>query len=360
MKARVARLREGSIEAKPTLSHERALLLTDFYRSGEAEKVSVPVGRALAFRYLLQNKVLYIGEDELIVGERGAAPKATPTYPEICIHSQKDLEILRSREKISFNVSGEAKEVYRDTIEPFWRGRSLRDRMFREVDDSWKEAYKAGIFTEFMEQRAPGHTVLDDKIYRKGFLEFKKEIVERILKLDFFGDPEAFQKREELKAMVIAADALIMFAGRYADRAEELAEREGNGDRKAELKEIAEICHRVPAHVPLTFREALQYYWFVHLGVITELNTWDSFNPGRLDQHLFPFYERGLSEGTLTREYARELLQSFWVKFNNQPAPPKVGITARESSTYTDFCLINIGGLTRNGADGVNECTYLI
>jgi trans-4-hydroxy-L-proline dehydratase len=116
----------------------------------------------------------------------------------------------------------------------------------------------------------------------------------------------------------------------------------------------------VPANAPKTFWEALQYYWFIHLGVITELNTWDSFNPGRLDQHLYPFYKRDIESGLLTKEFAKELLQSFWIKFNNQPAPPKVGVTARESSTYTDFCLINLGGLTPGGEDGVNELTYIL
>jgi trans-4-hydroxy-L-proline dehydratase len=116
----------------------------------------------------------------------------------------------------------------------------------------------------------------------------------------------------------------------------------------------------VPAHAPRDFHEALQAYWFVHLGVITELNTWDSFSPGRLDQHLAPFYERDLAAGTLDREGARELLQCFWVKFNNQPAPPKVGVTAAESGTYTDFCNINTGGLKNDGTDGVSEVTYLI
>ncbi|MDH4157885.1 MAG: formate C-acetyltransferase/glycerol dehydratase family glycyl radical enzyme, partial [candidate division Zixibacteria bacterium] len=109
-----------------------------------------------------------------------------------------------------------------------------------------------------------------------------------------------------------------------------------------------------------TFHQALQHYWFVHLGVISEYNTWDSFNPGRLDRHLLPFYRRDIDLGILTEERARELLQAFWVKFNNQPAPPKVGVTAQESNTYTDFCLINLGGVNQRGEDASNELTYLI
>jgi formate C-acetyltransferase len=153
---------------------------------------------------------------------------------------------------------------------------------------------------------------------------------------------------------------LIRFAERHGEKARELAKKETEPKRKQELEHIAEICFRVPARTPRNFWEALQYYWFVHLGVISELNTWDSFNPGRLDQHLYPFYIKELEEGSLTEEEARELLQCFWIKFNNQPAPPKVGVTAQESGTYTDFALINTGGVREDGSDGVNEVTYMI
>ncbi len=360
MNDRIRRLREQSLNAVPTISLERAVLLTDFYGSGIPERVSIPVARALALRYILENKELCINPGELIVGERGPAPRATPTYPEICTHTVGDFDILDSRKKIPFKVTDNVRKTQHESIIPFWRGRSIRDRIFEAVDPEWREVYEAGIFTEFLEQRAPGHTVLDDKIYYQGFVDFKDAIEHQVETLDFFDDPDAFHKREELKAMAIAADALVSFAGRYADELRALAANESDGDRREELQQMARICRRVPARAPETFWEALQYYWFVHLGVITELNTWDSFNPGRLDQHLWPFYNRDIETRILTTERARELLQAFWVKFNNQPAPPKVGVTAEESATYTDFCLINLGGVTETGEDATNELTYLI
>ncbi|MGQ9598705.1 MAG: trans-4-hydroxy-L-proline dehydratase [Anaerolineae bacterium] len=359
MTERVARLRQQSLEAIPTFSTERAELMTRFYQQ-DIGLVSVPVRRALAFRYLMEHKTIYLGEDELIVGEKGPAPKATPTYPELCCHSLQDLDILHTREKISFFVSPEARKVYEETIIPFWQGKSMRDLIFNEMTEEWKAAYEAGIFTEFMEQRSPGHTVLDNKIYRKGMLDFKRDIQLSLSKLDYLHDPEAYAKQEELKAMLIVADALIRFAERHAEKARELARQEADPRRKAELERIAEVCSHVPAHAPRDFWEALQYYWFVHLGVTIELNPWDAFCPGRLDQHLYPFYKKGIEEGTLTHEMARELLQCFWIKFNNQPAPPKVGVTAAESSTYTDFAQINLGGVKEDGSDGVNEVTYLL
>jgi len=359
MSERVARLRQQSLEARPTLSTERAELLTAFCKQ-DLELMSVPVRRALAFQYLMEHKAIYIGDGELIVGEKGPAPKATPTYPELCCHSLQDLDILDSRDKIPFAVSPQARQVYEDVIIPFWRGRSMRDLIFREMTGEWQAAYECGVFTEFMEQRSPGHTVLDDKIYRKGLLDLTRDIQRSLHDLDYLSDPQAYARQEELKAMGLCADALLRFAGRHAEKARELAQHEQDPQRKKELERIAQVCSHVPAHPPRDFWEALQYYWFVHLGVTTELNPWDAFNPGRLDQHLLPFYRRGLQEGTLTHEQARELLQCFWIKFNNQPAPPKVGVTAAESSTYTDFAQINTGGMREDGSDGVNEVTYLL
>jgi len=353
----VRRLREKSQTCKASVSSERAELITEFH--ARARGVSAPVRRALAFRHLMENKAICINDDELIVGERGPAPKAAPTYPELCCHSLQDLDILNNREKVPFVVSDRVRELYEKKIIPFWQGQSMRDMIFQEVSDEWKAAYSAGIFTEFMEQRAPGHTVLGHKIYRQGFLDLKAEIEKSSQSLDYLNDPEAWDKYEELKAMSICADAIIRFADRHAEKAREIAEHETDPDRRKELEKIADVCSRVPKYAPRDFWEALQAYWFVHLGVITELNTWDSFSPGRLDQHLYPFYKKGLEDGTLSPEKAKELLESFWVKFNNHPAPPKVGVTAAESGTYNDFAAIDLGGLKPDGSDGVNELTYL-
>ncbi|MGD0484205.1 MAG: pyruvate formate lyase family protein [Gemmatimonadales bacterium] len=359
MSERVRRLRQESLEAVPAISAERAELMTAFYREHEGRH-GAPMLRALAFRHLMEHKAVWIGAGELIVGEKGPAPKATPTYPELCCHSLADLDLLATREKIPFAVSAGARGVYEREIIPFWRGRTQREHLFAAMTGEWKAAYEAGVFTEFMEQRAPGHTVLDDKIYRKGMLDTAEEIRRALAALDFLGDPDAFAKQQELEAMLVCTEALVRFAERHAERARELAAAERDPARRAELERTAAVCAWVPAHAPRDFHEALQAYWFVHLGVTTELNTWDAFSPGRLDQHLAPFYRRGLADGTLTRAAAEELVQCLWVKFNNQPAPPKVGVTAEESGTYTDFAQIGFGGLTREGADGVNDVTFLL
>jgi pyruvate formate-lyase/glycerol dehydratase family glycyl radical enzyme len=357
---RVQMLRDQSIKTEPYISTERAELITDFYQSGGADTYSIPVSRALAFKHILQNKEIYIGDGELIIGERGNEPRATPTYPELCCHTIEDLEACHNRVRSRFNVSEETKEIYREEIIPFWRGKTMRERVFSSMSDEWMIAFEAGIFTEFMEQRAPGHAILDDKIYTRGLNDFIQDIDNRIEAIDFYNDPEAYSKNEELKAIRIAAEAIIEFAQRHAELASELALAEQDPVRKSELEKIAEICSHVPVNKPRNFWEALQSYWFIHLGVITELNVWDSFNPGRLDLNLYPFYKEELESGAIDRDFTKELLQCFWIKFHNQPAPPKVDITEEQSGTYQDFTLINTGGLTIKGEDAVNELSYLL
>jgi pyruvate formate-lyase/glycerol dehydratase family glycyl radical enzyme len=357
---RVQKLREQSLNAVEKLSPERAILMTHFYKSDETCELSAPVKRAKAFEFLLKNKKLYVGDEELIVGERGPAPKETPTYPEISLHSLKDLEILDGREKVSFKVDEEARNAYRDYIIPFWTGKSNREKIMSLMTPEWHNAYNAGIFTEFQEQRSMGHTVLGYKLFRAGFIKLREEIAESISKLDYHNDPQAFDKGEELQAMDIACNAIIMYANRYADELENLSSQTTDPSRKIELMKMSAVCRKVPAYAPETIHEMLQHYWFIHLGVITELNPWDSFNPGRLDQHLYPIYKKEREEGTISEGELFDLLGCFWVKFNNHPSPPKIGVTASESSTYTDFCLINLGGVRPDGTDAVNEMSYIL
>lgn len=359
MNDRIRRLRDLSVRTPASLSIERALIETKFYRENLG-RYSTPVLRALNFMEICRQKEIFIGQDELIVGERGPRPKAVSTFPELNCHSVEDLNVLRTREQQHYAISDEDIQRYAEEVIPYWQGRTQRDRIFSEVPDEWTATYEAGLFTEFMEQRAPGHTCLDGKIYRKGMLDFKREIEEQISRLDYFNDPEATEKEEELKAMAISCDAIILLANRHAEKAEELYDLTADPERKRELRKIADVCRRVPAHAPQNFHEAIQMYWFVHLGTIIELNGWDAMNPGHFDQHLCPFYDKEIRQGTLTREEAKELLSCFWIKVNNQPAPPKVGITAKESGTYNDFTNINIGGVKPDGSNAVNEVSYIM
>ncbi|MBQ7156772.1 MAG: glycyl radical protein [Bacteroidaceae bacterium] len=374
MNDRIKRLHKQSIDTEPTLTIERALIETAFYKENYG-KMPNCILRARNFYEICKQKTIYIGDDELIVGERGPVPKAVPTFPELTCHTVEDLHTLDTRELQPYHISQEDIETYEREVIPYWQGRTQRERIFNHVSREWEEAYHAGVFTEFMEQRAGGHTSMDGKMYHRGLLDTKKLIKEALDKLDFINDPEATDKQQELEAMDISCDAAILFAERHAELAEKMSEEltvksEDNSlsieekaaikQRILELNKIAETCRWVPAHAPRDLQEAIQMYWFVHLGTVTELNGWDCMNPGHIDQHLYPFYQKGLENGTLTRDKAKELISCLWIKFNNQPAPPKVGVTALESGTYNDFTNINIGGIDKYGNDATNEISYII
>ncbi len=359
MNDRVKRLHQQSIDTPTTLTIERALIETAFYKENYG-KMPNCILRAKNFYEICKKKTIYIGKDELIVGERGPMPKAVPTFPELTCHTVEDLHTLNDRELQPYYISQQDIDTYEREVIPYWQGRTQRERIFSHVSKEWEEAYHAGVFTEFMEQRAGGHTAMDGKMYRRGLLDVKALIAKTLAELDFINDPEATDKQQELQAMDISCDAAILFAERHAELAEKMAAEESDPQRKEELLKIADVCRWVPAHAPRDMQEAIQMYWFVHLGTVTELNGWDCMNPGHIDQHLYPFYKKGVEEGTMTREKAKELISCFWIKFNNQPAPPKVGVTALESGTYNDFTNINIGGIDREGKNAVNELSYII
>ncbi|WP_148550133.1 trans-4-hydroxy-L-proline dehydratase [Paraclostridium bifermentans] len=356
---RTKKLRKQSIETQPFITIERARLMTEGYKKYEGS-VEIPVLRALAFKHYMENRTLCINDGELIVGEKGDSPQSTPTYPELCCHTMEDLDIMDKRDIISFKVSDDVKKIHEDEIIPFWKNRQIRQKIVNSMEQEWLDCYENGVFTEFMEQRAPGHTVCGGTIYKKGFLDLKKEIEVEISKLDFVNDKEAYDKKAQLEGMAIACDALIIYGKRYSEYAKKLAEKETDEDKKKDLLTIAKNCEVVPANKPETFHQAVQMYWFVHIGVTTELNIWDAFSPGRFDQHLNPFYENDVENDTLDRDMAKEILECLWIKFNNQPSPPKVGVTLKESGTYTDFANINTGGITEDGKDGINDVSYII
>jgi formate C-acetyltransferase len=359
MNDRIKKLRKQSVDTQAHIYMERAKIMTETYKEYEGT-VSIPELRALCLKNYFSKKTLCINEGELIVGEKGDGPQAAPTFPELCCHTIKDMHVMNDRDLISFNVKDEDYAYQEEVIIPFWKNRSIRNLILRNMSNEWKNAYECGIFTEFMEQRGPGHTVGSGKIYEKGFLDYKEDIKKAITELDFLNDAEVLDKKNQLSAMSIACDAIIILGERYAKLAREEAEKTADHLWKADLLQIAENCEIVPSHKPKTYWQALQMYWFVHLGVTSELNPWDAYSPGRLDQHMSPFYENDIEKNILNDERAKELLECLWIKFNNQPAPPKVGITLKESSTYTDFANINTGGITPDGENGVNPVSYLI
>ena len=359
MNERIQKLRELSVTTPVHIDLERAKIETDFYKENDG-KYSIPVMRAMVLKEYFSKKTLYLGDGELIIGEKGRDPQASPTFPELCCHSVEDMVVMSERELVSFHTTEEDRKLQAEEIIPYWTGRSMREKILARMTPECHECYSAGMFTEFMEQRGPGHTCGGEQVFTTGYMDYKEKIRQTMEALDYINDPDAVNKCEELKAMDISCDAVLILGERYHELALEMAEKEGDETRKKELLQIAANLEVVPAHKPQTYWQAIQLYWFTHLAVTTELNPWDAFSPGRLDQHLNPYYERDVEAGILDDERALELLECLWVKFYNQPAPVKVGITLKESATYTDFANINTGGVTPDGRNGVNNVSYLI
>ena len=360
MNERVKRLRHQSETTQPYLDMERALIETATYLRYEGT-VSIPELRGLVLRDYFAHKSISIEPGELIVGEKGRGPQAAPTFPELCCHTLEDMHNMNDREQVNFTVTEDDLAAQRDIVIPYWTGRASRDAIMRAQEPAWHDAYEAGIFTEFYEQRAGGHTCLgSERGVRAGFGEIRADIEASLAGLDYLADEHAVAKRDELSGMLIALEGVQMLAIRYAELASAMAADEPDPVRAAELSQIAENCRVVATERPQTFWQWIQRYWFIHLAITSETNPWDAYTPGRLDQHLIGHYRADVASGALDRDRALELLECLWVKFNNQPAPPKVGVTLKESGTYSDFANINTGGITPDGADGVNEVSYLI
>ena len=357
---RIRALRYQSVhEFIPSISMERAVLLTEAYKKYEGT-CSIPVLRGKAFYYIMKYRTLYLGKDSIIIGEKGTKPWSAPTFPELCCHTLEDFETMNNRERVYFTVTEEDKRIQRDVIIPYWKDRAMMTKMNALLPHTWQLLFNAGMYTEFLQQRGPGHTVADGKIYQKGYCDFLEDIQKKINSLDYNQDMDALDKREEWEGMKWVCKGMILLGKRYADLARSLASTENDVKWKQELLDIAAVCDVVPAHKPQTFRQAVQMYWFTHIGITTEMNNWDAYSPGKFDQYLEPFYDNDIRNGVLTRDEAKEILEALWIQFNNQPAPPKVGITMKESATYTDFCNINTGALRPDGTSGVSDVSYLI
>ena len=360
MNDRIKKLRHQSETTQPYVDMERALIETETYKRYEGA-VSVPELRGLVLRDYFTRKTIRIEPGELIVGEKGRGPQAAPTFPELCCHTLEDMHNMNDRETVNFKVTEDDLKAQEEIVIPYWQNRSSREKIMANQTQEWKDCFEAGIFTEFYEQRAGGHTCLgSDRGVNHGFLEIKQEIQDALDALDYMNDPKAVDKSHELRGMLYAIEAPTILADRYAELADKMAEEETDEARAAELRQIAENCRVVATDRPKTYWQWIQRYWFIHLAVVSETNPWDAYTPGRLDQHLIPYYKADTAAGILDHDKALELLECLWVKFNSQPAPPKVGVTLKESGTYSDFANINTGGITPEGKNGVNDVSYII
>ncbi|MFW9800541.1 MAG: pyruvate formate lyase family protein, partial [Candidatus Thorarchaeota archaeon] len=307
MNSRTSRLRDRMLDAKPTISSERAKLFTDYVKVHEDEPTRIRLAKA--FSHVLANMTLRIEPEEIIVGNMGATPRSCQIFPEYSWEwINEELNRFSKRRTERFEIGESDKEALREVFE-YWQGKSTSEKCKEEMPKESQNASKAGLFTIGAPGTGIGHVIVDyQRVLENGLEAIATEAVERKQQTEDPGQTEFYEAAE----IVIAG--IIHYANRFADLAESLASQEKDAARRDELSEIAAVCRRVPAKSARTFHEAVQSFWFIQLLVQTESNG-HSISTGRFDQYMYPFYQEGIDSGELTREKAIALLEMLWIKF---------------------------------------------
>lgn len=353
---RVKNLFDGFRAARPEVFAERAALVTKSYAGTEGQPILLR--RARMMEEILNGVTVLIRDGELIVGCKTPAILGSPLYLEVaCDWVEKELDTIALRPEAPFQVSEETKAALRTEVFDYWRGKQVYNRIMDALPKEVVCATQEGVFFHYYLNRTIGHITVDyERVLKKGFLGLKAEVEAEFEKVNY-EESGCLKKVNLLRAMSWCCDAAIHFAERYAEEAERLSTVESDPLRKAELKQIAEICRWVPAHPARTFHEALQSFYFVHLILNLETNSY-AIGPGRFDQYLYPYYQADFDAGRLTREQAWELLACLWIKLNELTVV-KEGGTAKASNTYNDFQNLNLAGQTVDGRDATNDLSYL-
>jgi len=344
--------------AEPELFAFRALAVTRSYQETEGEPLFTR--RARMLERILHDQPVCIQEGELIVGMKTPIPRGSPAFPEInCVWLEQHLDTLSTRSNTPFHVSDETKKILRQEVFPYWRGRQVYDRLMERVppgDPVWR-ADERGVIYNYFTSRTIGHiTVSYAKVLNKGMNGIVADVHQALSKQNPV-DPDYEQTKAFLESIIIAANAAVMFANRYAAEARRLASSEKDTRRKEELERIASICEWVPEHPARTFPEALQSFWFTQLVLNLETDG-HAISPGRFDQYLYPFYRRSIDSNELTQQEAQELLDLLWVKFDEITLAKDSG-ESETSSSYPEFQNLNIGGLTPDGHDATNDLSHM-
>jgi pyruvate formate-lyase/glycerol dehydratase family glycyl radical enzyme len=354
---RVPRLREELLDATPRVCVERAHFVTEAYREYEAD-TSV-LRRAKALAHVLDHMSIYIQEGELLVGNQASAPRAAPIFPEYSIDwIENEIDEFVNRPADQFIVDRAVKRELLEDILPYWRGRTLYDRVMATLPEPVRIAQDIGVISGRGNiTSGDGHIIVNiPRALSEGLESFIARAEEGLRQpLTRMTDLKA---RAFYQAVIIALQAAIRFAARYAG----LAERQGHATadplRRVELLNIAEICRRVPGEPARTFQEALQSTWFVHLLTQIESNG-HSFSLERLDQYIYPFYQADLAAGRIDEPRALELLQLLWLKlFSINKIRP--WSHTRFGIGYATYQNVTIGGQTRDGREATNELSYMV
>jgi pyruvate formate-lyase/glycerol dehydratase family glycyl radical enzyme len=345
-----------NLAVTPELFADRALAATRSWE--ETEGQPLPVRRARMLARILAEHPIAIQDGEVIVGMKTRKPRGSPVFPEInCAWVERDLDRLATRKDTPFFVADDTKRVLREQVFPFWRGRQVFDRLMEIVPPQQWRADERGVLYHYFRSRTIGHLNAGyDKVLSQGMVGIRAGAEQAMAALDP-ADPTAPGRRSFLEAVTLVCDATVAFARRHAEAARAAAAAEADPARRVELLRVAAVCERVPASPALSFRDALQSFWFTHLVLNLETDG-HAFGPGRFDQYLAPYFRRSVDSGELALDEAQELLDLLWVKFDEITVAKDAG-ESQTSSSYPDFQNLNIGGLARDGRDATNELSFM-
>ena len=356
MNRRIERLRKRYVESERKVDIERAVIVTEAYKNNE-DKPPI-IAKALALEAVFSQMSIAVREDELIVGNLAKDRKGTPLFPEYAVGwILRSMDTFPNRKGDRFQITDEQKETLRKVL-PYWRGKCLRDKIKGALPDFLKEIIEFGIFgNENFTMSGPGHLVPDhERILKSGLARIRDDCESRLESLDY-SDPEYMDKANLYRAAIIACNALIAWAQRYAQEAERQADSEADPNRRTELLRIAENCRQVPAQPARDFWEALQCVYFIQIAIQIEANGL-SVSLGRPDQFLYPFYKNDLDKGKLDRDGLYELIETFYLKLSETDK-----VYSNEATRFLQGPghgqTFTLGGVTRTGQDATNELSHI-
>jgi pyruvate formate-lyase/glycerol dehydratase family glycyl radical enzyme len=354
---RTQKLKQTYMGPKPNLCADRSVLVTESYK--ETEALPPVLRQALAFDKVLSEMPIWIQDGELIVANIASRPRGAFLFPEYDdAWLKKELDSISMRKVDPWLLSDEDKARLKSCME-YWQGKSLAAMADALTVDEVREAERNSFMDIRMaKQGGIGHIAPDiEGVISRGLNSFIEAAEEHLKRLDLT-NPDDYAKLPFLRAVVIADKAVINWAKRFADLAREKAAAEQNPERKRELEQIAETCEWVPAHPARNFREALQVVAIVMASVQIETNG-VSIGTGRLDQYCYPYYERDIQNGVMTKARALELLECLWLKLAESNIVSMEVLTYAHNG-YPFWIQVPIGGQTADGYDATNDLSYLL
>lgn len=358
---RLRALKDNYLKQVPSITTHRARAITKIAKENPGMPKSVL--RAKCFKYCCETAPLVIQNHELIVGAPNGAPRAGAFSPDIAWRWMEDeIDTIGTRAQDPFYISDEDKRIMREELFPFWKGKSVDEYCEDQYRDAgvWELSGESFVSDCSYHQlngggdSNPGYDVI---LMKKGMLDIQNEAKEHLKALDY-ENPDDIEKIYFYKSIVDTTEGVMIYAQRMSDYAAELAQKETNPKRKAELEKIAEINARVPKHKPETFWEAIQAVWTIESLLVVEENQ-TGMSIGRVDQYMYPYFEEDMKSGRMNEHQAFELAGCMLIKMSEM-----MWITSEGGSKffagYQPFVNMCVGGVTRQGQDATNDLTYLL